>query len=71
MANAKHYNANNLFEAFRLSEQLKSVVRYKNAADDIEKEWFKETDSVGICGATSTPRWLMEKVALHINELFD
>jgi putative hydrolase of HD superfamily len=42
MANAKHYNANNLFEAFRLSEQLKSVVRYKNAADDIEKESVAE-----------------------------
>lgn len=30
---------------------------------DIQDEWFKEIDSVGICGATSTPRWLMERIA--------
>ena len=26
-------------------------------------------DSIGICGATSTPKWLMEKVAAHVNLL--
>lgn len=30
---------------------------------EIEMEWFQPDDKVGICGATSTPRWLMEKVA--------
>ncbi len=29
---------------------------------EIESSWIKSTDSVGICGATSTPMWLMEKV---------
>ncbi len=38
-------------------------------ADELQKEWFKETDSVGVCGATSTPRWLMEKVAKKIQKL--
>lgn len=28
---------------------------------NILPEWFKPTDSVGICGATSTPKWLMEQ----------
>ena len=32
-------------------------------AGDIKKEWFDGSSSVGICGATSTPRWLMEQVA--------
>ena len=27
---------------------------------EIEPEWLKGIESVGICGATSTPRWLME-----------
>ncbi len=30
--------------------------------DEIKKEWFLDVNSVGICGATSTPRWLMEDV---------
>lgn len=32
-------------------------------ADDVNTNWIKPTDKVGICGATSTPRWLMEEVA--------
>ncbi len=31
--------------------------------EDIQMDWFKEDDEVGICGATSTPMWLMEKIA--------
>ncbi|MEQ8473309.1 MAG: 4-hydroxy-3-methylbut-2-enyl diphosphate reductase [Marinoscillum sp.] len=30
---------------------------------EIDLEWIGPNDTVGICGATSTPRWLMEKVA--------
>ncbi len=33
---------------------------------EIEASWFEKTESVGICGATSTPMWLMEQVAEHI-----
>ena len=29
-------------------------------AEEIRPEWFVEALSVGICGATSTPKWLME-----------
>jgi len=31
--------------------------------NDIDLSWVNPTDKVGICGATSTPRWLMENVA--------
>ncbi len=31
-------------------------------SSDINFDWFREIDSVGICGATSTPMWLMEEV---------
>ncbi len=30
--------------------------------EELQNEWFKPNDSVGICGATSTPEWLMEKI---------
>lgn len=36
---------------------------------EIDPSWFKPNDKVGICGATSTPMWLMEQVLRHINSL--
>ena len=35
---------------------------------DINREWFREDDKVGICGATSTPMWLMERVAGFVSK---
>lgn len=29
---------------------------------EMQSDWFNENETVGICGATSTPRWLMESV---------
>lgn len=29
--------------------------------DEIDPSWLKRVDTVGICGATSTPKWLMEE----------
>ena len=37
--------------------------------NEIKKEWFSENSEVGICGATSTPRWLMENVAENIRQI--
>lgn len=34
--------------------------------DHVEKSWFCQNETVGICGATSTPMWLMEKVKERI-----
>mgnify|MGYP006284798905 FL=1 len=31
--------------------------------DDLDMGWLENADSVGISGATSTPQWLMEKIA--------
>lgn len=33
---------------------------------EIDMSWFNGAERVGICGATSTPRWLMEQVAESI-----
>jgi 4-hydroxy-3-methylbut-2-enyl diphosphate reductase len=37
--------------------------------DEIDVSWLKNKESVGICGATSTPMWVMEKVSLKVREL--
>ena len=34
--------------------------------DEIRKEWFREDDKVGVCGAASTPKWLLEDIANNI-----
>ena len=36
--------------------------------EELDKNWFKKDDKVGICGATSTPMWLMEKVKAQLEE---
>jgi 4-hydroxy-3-methylbut-2-enyl diphosphate reductase len=35
---------------------------------ELDPSWFQPEDSVGICGATSTPNWLMEQVADHLEK---
>lgn len=35
-------------------------------ASELRESWLEGAESVGISGATSTPRWLMEDVAAHL-----
>lgn len=37
--------------------------------DEIRPEWLEGASSVGICGATSTPAWLMQSVAARLSEI--
>ena len=37
--------------------------------DELNADWFKNANSIGICGATSSPRWLMGKIAKNIEIL--
>ncbi len=37
--------------------------------DELKADWFLGVNSVGICGATSTPRWLMESVQKAIEKI--
>ena len=43
--------------------------RFVTGPGELEAEWFEGARSAGVCGATSTPLWLMEKVAEKIREL--
>ena len=38
-------------------------------AAEIDPAWFEGAESVGICGATSTPKWLMQEVADRIGKI--
>jgi len=35
---------------------------FVSSPEDLKKEWFEGKKSAGICGATSTPKWLMKEV---------
>lgn len=55
---------------------LSEVCRRANArcynieeAQDVDMMWLEGAESVGICGATSTPRWLMEDVAKAVEAM--
>ncbi len=39
--------------------------------EDLKAEWFHEVFSVGVCGATSTPEWLMREVAEAVLDMKD
>lgn len=38
---------------------------------EIQAEWLKGVASIGICGATSTPKWLMEQCKEKIEEIME
>ena len=39
--------------------------------EEIDVQWFKGVESIGICGATSTPKWLMEQCEEKVKSISD
>lgn len=42
---------------------------YISNIEDIDNQWFANISSVGVTGATSTPAWLIEKVAKYLDTI--
>ena len=40
-----------------------------HTTDDIDPEWFRHTNSIGISGATSTPKWQLKQVQAYIKSM--
>lgn len=62
----KSSNGKVLFNACRENNAKTYLVE---GPEEIRPEWFDGVKSVGICGATSTPKWLMEQVASALERL--
>ena len=62
----KSSNGKVLFEICR--EENPRSYNIEEAAE-IDSAWLEGAQSVGVCGATSTPLWLMENVAKEIEKL--
>ena len=56
-------NGKVLYEACKSSNPSTHMVE---RLDELKGEWFLTAETVGVCGATSTPKWLMEEIAKAI-----
>lgn len=52
-----------------LCKSLNIRTYHIDSVGEIKREWFRADDKVGVCGATSTPKWLLEEVAEYILDL--
>ena len=52
-----------------LCKSLNIRTYHIDSVSEIKREWFRADDKVGVCGATSTPKWLLEEVAERILDL--
>lgn len=49
-----------------LCKSLNIRTYHITSVSEIKRDWFRADDTVGVCGATSTPKWLLEEVANDI-----
>jgi 4-hydroxy-3-methylbut-2-enyl diphosphate reductase len=66
VSGVKSSNGKMLFDACR---QANPKSYFVSSPEELNPEWFIGAESVGIGGATSTPQWLMERVAKRIDAL--
>lgn len=64
----KSSNAKTLY---MLCKSVNERSYFISSVDQIEKQWFNTKDRIGICGATSTPKWLMEDAKDYILNNFN
>lgn len=59
VAGAKSSNGKVLLQQCR---EVNPRTYHISRLDDFDPSWISDASTIGICGATSTPRWLMEEV---------
>lgn len=64
----KSSNGRALFQVCQLANSRSYFIENE---DEIDPAWFESAAKIGICGATSTPMWLMERVRDFIKSLED
>jgi 4-hydroxy-3-methylbut-2-enyl diphosphate reductase len=47
---------------YTVCKNINPDTHFISSSEEISLDWFSGIESVGICGATSTPKWLIEKV---------
>jgi 4-hydroxy-3-methylbut-2-en-1-yl diphosphate reductase len=47
---------------FSVCKNINSDTHFVSSTEELDKSWFSGKNSIGICGATSTPKWLIENI---------
>jgi 4-hydroxy-3-methylbut-2-enyl diphosphate reductase len=47
---------------YSVCKSINPDTHFVSSSEEIDKKWFKGKKSIGICGATSTPKWLIENI---------
>ncbi len=66
VSGAKSSNGRVLFSECKAVNQSTYLISNKS---QIDAQWFEGAESIGVCGATSTPRWIMEDIRDEIMRL--
>lgn len=59
-------NSSNGKQLYEICAQENSNIHFISAVNEINQHWFGENEKVGICGATSTPLWLIQDVKNYL-----
>lgn len=59
-------SSNGIF-LFDVCLKINKRTYFISSVEELDPSWFLNCQSVGVCGATSTPMWLMEEVAKKIS----
>lgn len=54
---------------FQICQSVNPNSKFVSSIEEINKQWFTGINSVGICGATSTPKNLLDDVAEAVHQL--
>ena len=66
VSGTKSSNGNALFNVCKKNNDNSYFV---SSSEEVKENWFSINDKIGVCGATSTPMWLMEEVKEKILQL--
>jgi len=47
---------------YSVCREMNPDTHFVSSSEELDMSWFKGKNSVGICGATSTPKWLIERI---------
>jgi 4-hydroxy-3-methylbut-2-enyl diphosphate reductase len=56
------YESSNGKMLYQVCKSVNPESYFVSSAGDLDMLWFKGKKRVGICGATSTPKWLIEEI---------
>jgi len=55
---------------FNISKEENEKTFFVEASDELNFDWFRSAETIGITGATSTPQWVMESIKQAIENHF-